>query len=511
MQPSESRARAEAYLTSLSPEEAFHFVEQLEGKRREQAFVKFWMPCSEGNQAKVFPLFSAEKKVFGILGGNRSGKTETGAAIAVAWLLGKEYFRDTPAWEWVQHLPIPEPPNTVWIVGLDYKMVRDVIWYEKLRQGKDHPGLLPKDPDLIKKINDSDFQAYFQNGSVATCMSADSGREKFQGASVDLVWIDEECEEEIFDECYQRTSDCAGKILITLTPLTDISSGTRTPWVFDLYTAWKQGKKDYGFVTLSVLENPFVPAEEKERLKEKWAGHFEEKARLYGEFVQRSGMVYSMWDPDVHCIRPIEVPKHWRRVACIDPAATGTTAALWCAIHPNGDLYFYREYYDRDLIVSEHAKNILVRNAGDKIDIWLIDPKWGTQRNAETHKTNMQLYRDAGIPVRLAEVGEDYGLNASREYLFATTNKTASHPRAYIFRDLGNFAHEISHYVWDFYARGDNKGLSKDKPRKHNDHLMNCMQYIAAMRPRGARSQGDEQTEAAKFTFANVNSYTGPA
>lgn len=506
--PNESTERLLQQLSALSPEEALEVVQKVESKRRESKYVAYWTPYPEGNQPSVFTNFTRDKKVYGVLGGNRSGKTEIGAFIAVAWALGKEFFRDTPAWEWVQHLPIPEPPNTVWVVGLDFPMVRDVLWHEKLRNGKDHPPLIPTDPGIVKKASDSEYQVYFTNGSLITCKSADSGREKFQGASVDLVWIDEEPEVEIFDECYQRTVDCGGKILITLTPLTDISSGTRTPWVFDLYTDWKAGKKDYFFTTLSVLDNPYVPAEEKERLKEKWAGHFEEKARLYGEFVQRSGLVYNMFDSAAHLIKPVSIPRHIRRIACIDPAATGTTACLWCAIYPNGDLYFYREYYESNLIVSEHAKNLLVRTAGDKIDLWLIDPKWGTQRNAETHKTNMQLYRDAGIPVRLAEVGEDYGLNASREYLFATTNRTATHPRAYFFRDLENFKYEITHYVWDVFARGDSKGLSKDKPRKRHDHLLNAMQYIMAQRPRGGRERESDRSEGERFKDAGLNSYT---
>lgn len=509
MPTSDAIMRAQAVLASLSPEEAYALIERTEDERHKNYYIKYWQPYSGGNQPDVFRKFTADKKIFGVLGGNRSGKTETGAAIAVAWALGKEFFRDSASWEWVKDLPIPEPPNTVWIVGLDFNMVRDVLWREKLRSGKNHPGLLPVDPALVAKTNDSDFQAFFTNGSIITCKSADSGREKFQAASVDLVWIDEECEVEVFDECYQRTSDCAGKILITLTPLTDISSGTRTPWVFDLYCEWKEGKQDLAFVTLSVLDNPYVPEDEKLKLKEHWSGHFEERARLYGEFVQRSGLVYNMWDPAKHLIKPIDLPRHWRRLACIDPAATGTTACIWCAVHPGGDLYFYREYYSANQIVSEHAKNILARTT-DHIDLWLIDPKWGTQRNAETHKTNQQLYRDAGIPVRLAEVGEDYGLNASREYLFATTSRTSSHPRAYFFDDLTNFRYEVEHYVWDFFHLGEQKGLSKDKPRKKNDHLLNAMQYIMASRPRGGRDRGD-RTEAERFQAALVNSYTIPA
>lgn len=480
----------EAELSGLEPREALAILEKLQEKRVEQNFVAYWKPYSQGRQPEIFEKFTPDIKIFGVLGGNRSGKSEVGAAITAAWALGKDYFQDEPGWSWVQGLPIPEPPNTIWVVGLDFPTVRDVLWREKLRFGKDHPGFVPSDPQVVKKTNDSDYQIFFANGSVITCKSADSGREKFQGASVDLIWIDEEPEVEIFDECYQRTVDCAGKILITLTPLIDISSGTRTPWVFDLYEDWKRGQKDIQFISLSVLDNPYVPESEKVKLKEKWAGHVEEGARLYGEFVQRSGLVYPMWDPAKHILRrpPGGVPKGWRRIACIDPAATGTTAVLWAAIAPTGDIHLYREYYERNRVVSDHAKSILILNQGDPVDIWLIDPKWGTQRNAETHKTNMQLYRDAGIPVRLAQVGEDYGLNASREYLQATVIETASHPRLYAYDTLSHFKFEITHYVWDFFAQGEQKGLSKDKPRKRDDHLMNAMQYICAMHPHGRRS-----------------------
>lgn len=494
-------------LESYPAQEALAILDAVTSKRQQDRYIAYWKPYPEGNQPKVFERFTAEKKVMGVLGGNRSGKTEVGAAIAVAWFLGKDYFKDEPAWEWVKNLPIPPPPNVIWVVGLDFPTVRDVLWGEKLRRGKDHPALLPNDPALIRKISDSEYQIHGTNGSLLTCKSADSGREKFQGASVDLVWIDEEPDVEIYDECFQRTADCAGKILITLTPLTDTASGVRSPWVFDLWEDWRAGARDLEFVTLSVLDNPFVPAEEKTRLKVKWAGHYEERARLYGEFIQRSGLVYPQWDPAKHLIAPRPIPRQWRRVACIDPAATGTTACLWCAVHPNGNLYFYREYYERDLVVSDHARNILARNAGDRVDLWLIDPKWGTQRNAETHKTNQQLYRDSGIPVRLAVVGEDYGLNASREYIQATIDPTSPHNKAYFFSDLTDFQSEIKHYVWDFFQKGEQKGQSKDKPRKRNDHLMNSFQYIAANNPRPNRG-GDEMSAGEYKKWTENNSYT---
>lgn len=495
-------------LKRFAPEDQLAIIEALEEKRKKENFIKYW--TAQDQQKAHFKEFTKDIKVFGILGGNRSGKTEEGVFIDVAWALGKKYFEGEPAYEYIKDLPIPDPPNNVWIVGLDYSLLKNVIWNEKLRQGRNHPPLLPRDPDIVKRVVDGEFQVYFANGSIITGKSADAGRDKFQGASVDLVHIDEECEADVFDECYQRTADCAGKILLTLTPLTDVASGVRTPWVYNLHEDMLAGQKDIHFVKLDVLKNPYVPEEEKLKLLEKWRGHFEEAARLYGDFIQRSGMVYPLWKRSVHCIEPRHIPRQWRRIVSIDPAATGTTAAVWAAIEPGtNDMYLYKEYYQANKTVSEHAKDILVQNSGDPIDIWLIDPKWGAQRNNETHKTGQQLYRENGIPVRLADVNyDDYGLQASREYIGATTDKNARHSKVFVASDLKNFIHEIEHYVWDYYARGDQKGLSKDKPLKRGDHLMNAWQYLCCMRPRGQRTGAFIRGEKDKRAAVAVNSYT---
>lgn len=486
------------------------WLEALQAKRQKEHYVKYWTPNSPG-QREVFQKFSPATKVFVVRGGNRSGKSDLGAAVTTAWGLGKDHFINEPAWEWVKSLPIPEPPSNIWVVGLDFAVIRDVLWSEKLRNGATHPPFLPKDESLITKVSDSEFWLQLANGSRITCKSADSGREKFQGASVDFIWIDEECDEEIFNECYQRTVDCKGKMLITLTPLADVSSGSRVPWVFDLYEDYKAGvTKDVEFVSLSVLDNPCVPEDEKERLQEKWAGHIEERARLYGEFVQRAGLVYPQWNPARHVVKRFQIPKSWLRVAVIDPAPTGMTACLWGAVEPEtNNMFLYREYYESDLPVSEHAKSIILRSGGDLVDIWLIDPKAGAQKQADSHKSIAQLYKEAGLPVRLAEVGEDYGMAASIEYLNATTQAVSRHPKVFVFEDLKNFQWEITRYVWGFYGRGDLKGLSKEKPIKRHDHLMNAFQYLCAYRPR-TRARVSLLTSQAQREFSKLNSYTVP-
>lgn len=483
-------------------------------KRKENNYAKYWS-CDPNEKYQRFfdqiesdfKKLTKDIKIYGLLGGNRSSKTERGAFLAVAYLFGKEYFRDEPSWRYVRDLSIPEHGCNIWAVGLDYSVIRDTIWGEKLRRGHQHPGLLPALPnEAVTRCSDSEFQItveYKGRKSSLTCKSAEAGRDKFQSASVDLAWIDEECEADVFDEIYQRTIDCAGKIVLTVTPLGDISSGARKPWIYDLYKEFRSGRQDICFINISTLDNPYIPEDEKVKLKIKWAGHPEEKARLYGEFIQRSGLVYDNWTPATHLVKPFHIDPSWKRIVSIDPAATSITAAVWLAIDPMwNNVYVYREYYEKDRIVSEHARDLLIRNGSDQIDIWLLDAKWGTQRNAETHKNGMMLYRENGIPCRLANAGEDYGLAVTREYLAASLNKTSRHPKVFIFDTCKMLQWEIEQYTWATYGKGDNKGQSKDKPNKRNDHAVNALQYALALRPKGSnRRPGASATNPS-------NSYT---
>src|SRR5712672_2376519 len=99
------------------PKLAYAVLEGIEKKRREDSYVRYWEPFEY--QKKAFEKFTKDIKILVVAGGNRSGKTEVGAAMTVAFAEGKEYFRGDPAWSWVKDLPIPEKRNrNIWLVGL---------------------------------------------------------------------------------------------------------------------------------------------------------------------------------------------------------------------------------------------------------------------------------------------------------------------------------------------------------------------------------------------------------
>jgi hypothetical protein len=163
-------------------------------------------------------------------------------------------------------------------------------------------------------------------------------------------------------------------------------------------------------------------------------------------------------------------------------------------VDPSGNLHVFREYLEADMPVSEHATNIKLKNRGDKVDLWLIDPTWGAQRTAEAHKTGQQLYRDAGLPVRLATVDRDFGRLALFEYFQGTVlGPEGRNPKIWIDPTMHELIEEIEHYIVDSYHSGPLKGMSKDRPRKKADDLVNALQYAAAQKPRGRMRNDSEQ------------------
>ena len=60
--------------------------------------------------------------------------------------------------------------------------------------------------------------------SELTFKSYDQGRQRWQAATLDLVWLDEEPDEEIYTEALSRTNATEGMVYITFTPLLGMSS-----------------------------------------------------------------------------------------------------------------------------------------------------------------------------------------------------------------------------------------------------------------------------------------------
>ena len=184
---------------------------ELKKRKREDRLAAY--NSGEKKHEKQLAFHRCKKRNRWVFGGNRSGKTECGAVECVYMARGIHPYRAN------------RQGVCGWVVSLSQQVQRDVAqkkilqylrrdWIEDivmLSGRKDAPehGII----DFIRVKN------ALGGSSVIGFKSCDQGREKFQGASLDFVWFDEEPPEDIYAECRMRVLDRKGDLFGTMTPL----------------------------------------------------------------------------------------------------------------------------------------------------------------------------------------------------------------------------------------------------------------------------------------------------
>ena len=158
------------------------------------------------------------------IAGNRTGKTIMGSYETTLHLTG-EY----PNW-WVGKRF--DHPIDVWAASDTGETTRNILQFALLGPlGDIGSGMIPKDciietssrrglADAIDTVT-----IKHSSGGISTLAykSYDQGREKFQGTSKHLIYLDEEPPQDIYFECLTRLMTTSGLMLCTFTPLRGLS------------------------------------------------------------------------------------------------------------------------------------------------------------------------------------------------------------------------------------------------------------------------------------------------
>lgn len=275
-----------------------------------------------------------------LLGGNRTGKTFASVAEALYYCLGRTVFSE-----------VPDPPVVVWYVMPSLTMARRSVFpvFEKLVPRK-----------YIKRWSRRDGVVKFTNGSELHFVSADMKQMRLQGASVDLVIMDETPDEKVFTELQARVLDRHGRIILAFSPI-----DATTFWVRDkLFVPWQNKERpDIDVILMPVSDrdgNSLVPQFTKEdikRMEEQWPDPAVRAARMYGEFITRTGMVFKQFDPTIHIIRPFAVPDEFARWMICDPEYH-RFAVLYFAADEHGNYFVTDEYFSQDENLARRSEKL---------------------------------------------------------------------------------------------------------------------------------------------------------
>lgn len=222
-----------------------------------------------------------------------------------------------------------------------------------------------------------------------------------------------------------------------------------------------------------------------------------QKPSVYEQYVMNSrkvtaGKIFPMWNENYHVIPDQDFPEWWETFGATDTAvSSGVFCAKLYKVSPVGDIICFKEYYDKDKLISEHCDEYKKLLGGFNLAYWTADP-------AAFNKTREKLgrlysiadeFRDYGIELSPGENDVNAGINRMGEYLKVDTKREHPYhaglngsPRFFVTESCMNTRREIPAYR-EVPNKLSDKGDRKWQPYKHNDHAVDTDRYAIMSRP----------------------------
>lgn len=313
----------------------------------------------------------------------------------------------------------------------------------------------------------------------------EGGRKIFQAKTVDLLVLDEECENDIFKESEARALANPGfRLLVAATPV--------------LGRAWQRklkreaiaagGAGSIGYFRFRTKDNPHANVEFIRDMERRYADRPDELAlRLEGEDSASSGLVYNdRCFTSAHVINDLEAGGRlrfdqgtWTLNRSID-AGFRHPAALWIAVNERGRKIVYRCWKGENLRVAEAYAEIERLSQGERYYHDLIDPEVAAT-TPETGASELSVWQAHGFKGRVAPnnavwPGIELVQDALAEKVEIPTGDGGSVivPAMQVLASCREFLEEREEY----YLREISDNPQVDAPNmrravvKRNDHLM---------------------------------------
>ncbi len=388
-----------------------------------------------------------------LMAANRIGKSYCGSmelsyhltGIYPEWWKGREYDR----------------PIVAWAGGVSNETTRDIVQFELLGSPDDPDafgsGTIPKNyiikterkpgvPNaksvaLIRHVSGGNSSLHFK--------AYEMGVEKWQGRSVDCIWLDEEPSREIYSQAVTRTLDRKGMVYMTFTP-----EAGMTETVASFMNNLQQGQSLTNATWDDASEQVTTLRGNKGHLNElvmdqilsSYSPH-EREMRRYGRPSIGSGLIFPINEEKL-MIDPIHIEDHWPRIAAIDFGWDHPTAVVWGAIDRDEDVFYVYDCYRMSKASpSVHAETIRTRPHF----IPIAYPHDGNRRDSMGNPGLADQYRNLGCNMMLDHftnppaLGDNKGGNSIEEGLMAMI-QAMENDKFKVFSTLSDWFEEFRMY-----------------------------------------------------------------
>lgn len=423
-------------------------------------------PTIEGYTAQdhQIPFHSSMKRGRAMMGGNRSGKTVSGASEVTMWMTGRHRYR-----------PTKTPPVHCRGIAVDFDHGINMIMKPEIARWMPPSELIGGSWE--RSYNGQTHLLTLENGSTLEFLTYEQRLDQHAGTSRDLIWFDEEPPKSIFNENMARLIDVGGSWILTMTPVEGMT------WVYDDIYCMAGIDPNIAVFEVAMDQNVYINQAEIDMYL---AGMSDEEklARRYGRFVQLGGTVYGEHFKASNIIPSIINSEHWDtyrtkwgHVLAMDHGFNNPTCWLWACIDKDDRIIVYDEYYVEKQIISYHASAVLdrTRELGITPGYYVGDP---SIRNTDPITgTSIQLeYIENGIAIVPGNNDVAAGINRVAR-MFHTD-------MLFVTRNCEKLLWEVPRYRWSRYASkkiAENRN-AKDVPVKKDDHACDALRYLIASR-----------------------------
>lgn len=513
--PKDERQEFGDYMT-LTERNQLHRI-LTERKRRRCEALKLFRPMK--SQAEFLKSTAPERLA---RGGNRGGKTVICAVDVAQAVTGQD-----------EHGKYPKKNGRFIIVGWDLQHCADVCWRKLYKPGafkvikdpvtkelraydpslaydreheylaQDAPPLIPK--RFIKHISWEDKRkgvpktVTFTTGWELTFYS--SKGDPPQGIDIDGAWFDEEIQQEIwYKEISARLLDRRKKLkgggtyypkfIWSATPL----AGTEQLLELHQRAMDEVNESDPTVQEffLGLLDNEHISADAKKDFIKKLNNEDEYRVRVLGDFAIAGTRVYSEFTPrGVHGIEDFPIPADWTRYCAIDPGRQ-VCAVLFaavpppsCGTHDPSRVYVYDELYLRRCDAQIFATAMKETLKSQQIQEWWIDHHAGRMTEIGSGKTPEEQYSDAlksrGVGCVKTKHQFSWGSDDLAAGILSVRSVLHINPETSFSRFVF-FKSRLKHLLWEmerYSYKRNSQGLVTDDVVKLNDHLCDCLRYLA--------------------------------
>ena len=532
-----------------------------EKKNREQAALKLFRPMPH---QESFFRSTATKRI--IRGGNRSGKSSCASAEFASAATGIP-IKDSNGVE----IPFRYPRNkplVMWVIGYDldhlsrniyrllfqegmFKLIKDNETGEtrawrpweaddmaRKKEAFNAPPLIPE--RFVEDFAwENKAQRVFKvcrliNGTEIRAFSS-MGKEP-QGDQCDVVWIDEDVEnDKLIMEATMRILDRGGCLFWSAFPKSKNEALKRLSREAEETNPLAPTCTE---TVLRMTDNPFL---DQAAVKDVLAGMSDEerRSRDFGEFCEDLVAVFPTFDVRLHGLKEheddqdlidktliqngLEPPLDWTRYLVLDPGHARPAVLLAAVPPPHFDpkreptIVLYDEIVKPRIDAAETARLVEEKTNGQHFEVFIIDGHAGRQTSMGRGETITQLYsaefarrglrsRMTGNSFVAGSDNVEAGIDFIRQYLHI--NADGRSRIRVVQKKCPNLCKQM-----ELYKKTINRDVVHDKPAPNQvDDMVHCLRYLSAFNPQYRKPEiGVKQYSPAYRAFKSFFSHKKPS